>query len=397
MTTASQRSGTTFAGLLLANTVLGSAMPMLIILGGLAGLSLAPSPALATLPPSMQALAGLVATGPLSLLMGRYGRRTGFLVGGLMAMIGGITGAVSLFVGSFAILCAAHALLGGALASYLYFRFAAAEVVPDRWQPVAISLVLTSGLAAAFVGPQIFIMAKDAFAPVPLAGAYAAISVITLFGLAPLAFVRIGRPVQTDGRPRLNRVQTFAILRRGPVLTAVSAGAASQGIMVLLMAPTPLAMTGFGYSEALAGDVVRWHVVAMFAPSFITGFIIKVLGTKPVMIAGLVLLVAAALTAATGASLHHFYGALILLGVGWNFGFIGATNLLARAVLAEERPVIQGVNDTLIALASTVCVFASGAIVTTQGWMVLAIAALSILAVALTLIVLPMQIRIVTR
>jgi MFS family permease len=397
MTKAPRRSGVTFAGLLAANTILGAAMPMLIILGGLAGLILAPSPALATLPPSMQALAGLIATGPLSLLMGRYGRRIGFLVGGLLAMIGGIIGAASLFVASFALLCVAHALLGAALACYLYFRFAAAEVVPDRWQPVAISLVLTSGLVAAFVGPQIFILAKDAFAPVPLAGAYAAISAVTLLGLVPLAFVRIPHPVQAISRLRPDRTQTFAILKRGPVLTAVGVGAVSQGTMVLLMAPTPLAMTGCGYSEALAGDVVRWHVVAMFAPSFITGFIIKLLGTKPVMVTGLVLLIASALTAASGVSLHHFYGALILLGVGWNFGFIGATNLLASAVSAAERPVIQGVNDTLIALASTACVFASGAIVTTQGWTVLAIAALPILVVVLALLLLPTQRRVVSQ
>lgn len=395
MTTASDRSGGTFTGLLAANTILGAAMPMLIILGGLAGLMLAPTPALATLPPSVQALAGLVATGPMSLLMGRYGRRVGFLLGGALAMAGGILGATALFASSFLLLCAAHALLGAALACYQYFRFAASEVVPERWQPVAISLVLTSGLAAAFVGPQIFILAKDAFFPVPLAGAYAAISAVTLLGLVPLAFVRIPRPVLSGRRTRPNRAAILAILKRGPVLTAVCVGAVSQGIMVLLMAPTPLAMTGCGYGEALAGDVVRWHVVAMFAPSFATGFVIKRFGTRFVMGTGLVLLIASALTAASGISLHHFYGALILLGLGWNFGFIGATNLLASAVSVEERPVIQGVNDTLIALASTVCVFASGAIVTSQGWTVLAIGALPILAVALAWVLLPGRYRIV--
>ncbi|WP_237063408.1 MFS transporter [Loktanella sp. M215] len=388
MTTTPDRSGGTFAALLAANTILSAAMPMLILLGGLAGLMLAPSPALATVPPSVQALAGLIATGPLSVLMGRRGRRTGFMLGGGLAIAGGLAGTVALFAGSFILLCAAHALLGAALASYLYFRFAAAEAVPDRWQPMAISLVLTSGLVAAVVGPQIFIAAKDAFAPVPLAGAYAAVAVVTLLGLVPLAFVRMPPPAPRGDRPGAGIVQILAILGRGPVLTAVIVGAVSQGVMVLLMAPTPLAMTGLGHTAALAGDVVRWHVVAMFAPSFATGFVITRCGTRPVMAAGLVLLIAAALTAASGASPHHFHVALILLGIGWNFGYIGATTLLASAVSAEERPVVQGVNDTLIALAATVCVAASGAVVTTWGWTALAIAALPVLAVALVWIVL---------
>lgn len=147
-----------FIGLLAANTILGSVMPMLIILGGLAGLLLAPSPALATLPPSVQTLAGL-------LLMGRRGRRFGFLVGGLAAMTGGALGVLALLWSTFALLLIAHALLGAALACYLYFRFAAAEVVSTAWQPVAISLVLTSGLIAAFVEPQVFIWTKDLLAP----------------------------------------------------------------------------------------------------------------------------------------------------------------------------------------------------------------------------------------
>ncbi|WP_244430380.1 MFS transporter [Roseivivax halodurans] len=358
-------------------------MPMLIILGGLAGLLLAPSTALATLPPSVQTFAGLVATGPLSLLMGRYGRRVGFVVGGALAIAGGFAGALALVWSSFALLLTAHLAFGAALACYLYFRFAAAEVVTESWRPVAISLVLTSGLIAAFVGPQVFIWTKDLFAPTPLAGAYAAICGITLIGLLPLAFVRVPRATVPASRPRLDGQALLAILRRGPVLMAVIAGAVSQGIMVLLMAPTPLAMTGAGYSEAVAGDVVRWHVIAMFAPSFFTGVVIKRVGTVPVVVTGLLLLSASSLLAASGMSAHHFYGALIVLGIGWNFGFIGATAMLASAVSADERAIVQGTNDTLIALAATICVFASGAIVVEFGWTILALAGLPVLAVAL--------------
>ncbi|MEM1078873.1 MAG: MFS transporter [Pseudomonadota bacterium] len=384
-----QVTNPTFVGLLAANTILGAALPMLIILGGLAGMLLAPTPALATLPPSIQIFAGFLVTGPFSLLMGRRGRRVGFAVGGLSAMIGGGLGVLALLWSSFALLCLAHAFTGAALACYLYFRFAAAEVVPAEWQPVAISLMLTSGLVAAVIGPEVFVWTKDVFAPVPFAGAYAAIVLITALGLVPLALVDIPRPGHRDKHPRFDRAALGAILRRRTVLTAVLVGAVSQGIMVLLMAPTPLAMTGHGHSEVLASDVVRWHVVAMFAPSFFTGFLIKRLGTVPIISTGLGLLIGSALLAASGVSLHHFYAALIVLGMGWNFAFIGATDMLAGAVAPAERAAVQGANDTLIALASTICVFLSGAIVTGLGWAVLALSALPVLAATLIWVLVP--------
>ncbi len=368
-----------FAGLLAANTILGVAMPMLIILGGLAGLMLAPGKTLATFPPSVQMLAGLVAAGPFSLLMGRYGRKVGFVMGGVMAILGGVIGALALLQSSFWLLCVGHMFFGAALACYQYFRFAAAEVVPGQWQPVAISLMLTSGLVAALAGPQIFIFTKDVFAPVPLAGAYAAISVVSLLGMIPLAVARMPGTVRAAPGQRASRGTLSAALRRGPVIKAMVIAAAAQGFMVLLMAPTPLAMIGCGLGETMAGDVIRWHVVAMFAPSFVTGFIIKRVGTQPVALGGLALLVASAAVAASSLSALHFYLALILLGVGWNFGFIGATNMLASALSAEERAGVQGANDTIVALASTLCAFASGAIVVGLGWTTLNLIALPIL------------------
>lgn len=375
-----------FIGLLSANTLLGAAMPMLIILGGLAGLALAPSPGFATFPPSVQMFAGLLAAGPFSWLMGRYGRNTGFVVGGAFAIAGGGIGALALFQSNFVLLCIAHMALGAALACYQYFRFAAAEVVSEDWRPVAISLMLTSGLVAAFVGPQIFIMAKDVFAPTPLAGAYAAISALTVIGLLPLAFVRFTAQSKPTVEKAASQATAFAILRRGPVLSAVIVGAVSQAVMVLLMASTPVAMIGQGFNEAATGDVIRWHVVAMFAPSFFTGFLIKRFGTTPIVALGLLLLATSAAVAASGLTPHHFYGSLVLLGVGWNFGFIGATSMLATAIAPEERSLVQGANDTTIALASTVCAFLGGAIVAGYGWTVLSLAALPILLIALMLL-----------
>jgi len=356
---------------------------MLIILGGLAGLTLAPTTALATLPASLQTLAGLFAAAPFSFLMGRFGRKTGFFIGGGLAIVGALIGTWALISGSFILLCIAHFALGTALACYQYFRFAAAELVRSEWQPVAISLMLTSGLVAAFVGPQIFIMAKDALAPIPLAGAYVAIGVITLVGLGPLAFVSFPTIKPVTRRTTGSRFAALAVLKRPPVRTAVGIGAISQGIMVFLMIPTPLAMIGCGFSEAISGDVIRWHVVAMFAPSFFTGFLIKRFGTRRIAMTGLILLIMAALVAASGLSSENFYGSLILLGVGWNFGFIGATTMLANVVSEDEKSVVQGVNDTIIALVSTLCAFAAGAIIAGFGWEILAFVAVVILVLTI--------------
>lgn len=369
-----------YIGLLAANTILSSAMPMLIILGGLAGLFLSPNPALATFPASVQVFAGLLAAGPFSIFMGHVGRRAGFCAGGLLAATGGLACAWALVEGSFAMLCVGHAALGAALACFQYFRFAAAEVVPPAWSPVAISLMLTSGLVAAFVGPQLFIWTKDAFVPIPLAGAYLAISVISLAGVGPLAFVRLARPISI-GRDR-SGLPALAVLRQPGIVIAIAMGAVSQGVMVFMMAPTPLAMIGCGFSEASAGDVIRWHVVAMFAPSFLTGFVIKRFGATAVVASGLILLSVAALVAAAGLSGPHFYVSLIILGIGWNFGFIGATAMLAERVAPDDRALIQGANDTIIALAATICTLAAGAIVTGPGRTFLAMASLPVVAVA---------------
>ncbi|WP_227272715.1 MFS transporter [Roseobacter weihaiensis] len=376
-----------FAGLLLANTILGAAFPVQLILGGLAGLMLAPDPTLATLPSSVQTLAGMVAAAPFSLLMGRLGRRVGFALGGLMTLLGAITATLAVYSQDFALLCAAHFLMGSGWASFQYFRFAAGEVVKPNWRPVAISLMLSSLLVAAIAGPQVFIIARDALAPVPFAGAYAATGLIALLGLVPLAAVRMPRPTSdTTGRPT-RKFAALAALRRPAIRQAIGVAAVSQGVMVFLMIPTPIAMVGCGFSEATASDVVRWHIVAMFAPSFFTGFLIKRFGARRIAVTGLVIIIAAAVAAALGLSAMHFYGSLIILGIGWNFGFVGGTAMLDAAVSDSEKAAVQGANDTIIAFVSTVCAFASGFVVSSIGWEVLAMISGGVVVAAIALLI----------
>ncbi|MEP3297057.1 MAG: MFS transporter [Pseudoruegeria sp.] len=371
MSVASLARNGNLIGLLVADAILASSMPILIILGGLAGLMLAPSTTLATLPASLQTLAWLFAAAPFSLLMGKLGRKVGFLIGAALTIVGALIGTCAMMSGSFFLQCVAHLVLGIGLTSHQYFRFAAAEVVSKEWRPVAISLVLTSGLIAAFGGPQIFIMTKDILAPVPLAGGYAAIAMISLVGMAPLAVLRMPAPPTTHRRPSNSRFTSLSVLGRRGVRKPVLIGAISQGVMMFMMVPTTLAMIGCGFSEGVAGDVIRWHVVAMFAPSFFTGFLIKRFGSTPVVTVGLSLLALAAVMGALGLSAVNFYGALALLGAGWNFSYIGATDMLSEAVTDSEKSVVQGVNDTMIALVSTICAFASGAVIAGLGWIVL--------------------------
>ncbi|MEM9269433.1 MAG: MFS transporter, partial [Pseudomonadota bacterium] len=344
---------------------------------------LAPSPVWATVPSSVQTLAGLVAAAPISLLMGRFGRRAGFALGGGMTLVGAIIAVQALFTQSFALLCVAHFFMGAGWAAFQYFRFAAGEAVEPAWRPVAISLMLSSLLIAALIGPQVFIVARDALAPVPFAGAYAATGAIALLGLLTLFAVRTPPSKPVTPTVQTNRFAALTALRRRDVRHAVGIAVVAQGIMVFLMVPTPIAMVGCGLSETTASDVVRWHIVAMFAPSFFTGFLIKRFGAKPIAVCGLVVMIGAAGAAALGMSAMHFYGALIVLGIGWNFGFVGATSLLDAAVADHEKAVVQGANDTLIALVSTLCAFAAGFVVSSLGWTVLALVSIGILVLAL--------------
>lgn len=356
-----------FIAILFGNIILGSAMPMLIILGGLAGIGLAPQSWLATAPPSAQMLAGIVVATPISLFMGRFGRRAGFLLGALLTVLGGGIGAAALYGHSFILLCAAHVILGGALTCVNYFRFAAAESVATAHQARAISFTLASGLVAALLGPELFTYAKDLLAPTPLAGAYLAISVLGAIGAWPLLALQLPTP-----QPKTHAGQHengWQVLKAKPRVTAaIGITALSQAMMVLLMTATPLAMIGCAFSEDLAADVIRWHVVAMFAPGFFTGSLIQRFGAERIATLGLAMLLIAALTGLLGLDLGHFYGSLIFLGVGWNFGFIGGTHLLQSALSADERPLIQGINDTILAISSSVASLLSGALFAGIGW-----------------------------
>ncbi len=370
-----------FLLILCGNVILGSAMPMLIILGSLAGSALASKAWMATMPPSAQMLAGIVVATPISLFMGRYGRRQGFLLSGFLVVCGGLMAVLAFYLHSFLLLLLSHIILGAALIGVSYFRFTAAETVIGSRQAQAISLTMASGLVAALIGPQVFSISKDWLAPLPYAGAYLAISglggagMIVVAALTPLQAIPLRPNSHTGMRWR-------AVTENPAILRAVAIAAISQGMMVLLMTPTPLAMVSTGFATEQTADVIRWHVLAMFAPGLITGKLIERFGSGRIAAIGFVFLTGAALIALSGIQLMHFYGALIVLGLGWNFGFIGGTHMLQAATTPEQRPLVQGVNDTILSISAASASLLAGVAFVGVGWLGLALLSAPLIPIA---------------
>jgi predicted MFS family arabinose efflux permease len=370
------------AVLFIAQAVLGSQMPVHIILGGLAGALLASDRTLATLPISVIVLVSMFTAPIASLVMGRYGRRAGFLLGTICGAVGGALSAHALINGSFETLVLGAAFTGIYQSFQGFFRFAAADTASAEFKPKAISWVMAGGLLSALIGPEIVRLAGDYFAPTPFAGAYAAIVVVNVIGGAALMFLRIPTPPRraagsSTGRP-------LAVIFREPkVIVAVVCAMIAFAVMNLVMTSTPLAMVAAGYTPDHAADVVRWHVFAMFAPSFLTGSLIARFGVLRVIAVGLVLLGGCTGIALSGVDLHRFYVALVVLGVGWNLSFVGATTLLATTHTAEEQAKVQGCNDFLVFGLVSAASFSSGALLSASGWNAVQMAAIPGLVVGL--------------
>lgn len=362
-----RRAKRNVAVLFFTQAILGAQLPVNIILGGLAGALLADNRALATLPISIMVLLSMFSTLPVSHFMGRFGRKAGFLIGAAAGAIGGALSARALLLESFELLLLGAAFTGVYQSTQGYFRFAAADTASPAFKPKAISWVLAGGLLSALIGPEIVRTMGDYFAPVPYAGAYATIVLVNIIGACGIFFLDIPRPPQRakgapSGRPLIE------ILSQPRTVVAIVCAMISYAMMALVMTSTPLAMTDHGFTSNHAADVVRWHVLAMFAPSFITGSLIARFGHVRIIALGLLALGVCSAIAVTGTDLHQFYLALVALGLGWNFGFIGGTSLLTTTHTIEEQAKVQGLNDFLVLGLVTAASFSSGALLTLFGW-----------------------------
>ena len=361
-------------GLFLTNNV------VFIAINGLVGLSLAPLGWMATLPVMGYVVGGALSTPLVARTQSAFGRKVSFQIGLLVALGSALLCAWAVTTHNFWLLVTATVIAGYYSANGQLYRFAAAELSAPAFREKAISLVLAGGLMGAVLGPNLASRTRTLF-EVPFVGAYVSLAVVALVSMAVMAFVRFP-PVPpkaanaAPGRP-------LSVIMRQPVFIVATAGAAlGYGVMNLLMAATPLAMQVCGFPFEDAALVLEWHVIGMFAPGFFTGHLIKRFGTLSIMGVGVALNVACVAIALSGVELHQFLIALFLLGVGWNFLFTASTTLSLQSYRPEEKDRAQAAINFCVFATMALTSFASGALVTTQGWQWLNVG--SLLPLALT-------------
>ncbi|HEU5017912.1 MAG TPA: MFS transporter [Pseudolabrys sp.] len=344
------------------------------------GAVIAPDKGLATLPITTLVLGLWVGTLPVGMLARRLGRRPALQIGTLFGMASGLISSFAVVSGNFWLLLFGTFCGGLYAAAFQSYRFAAADTASEGYRAKAVSWVLAGGVFAAVLGPQIVIFTKDLLSPFAFAASYLAQSVCALVALGVLQFVRIPRvkPLSRNesGRP------LSEIVRTPRFIVAAACGVAAYSMMNFVMTSAPLAMVDCGHSVTQATLGIQWHVLAMYGPSFVTGSVIGRFGVNRVTALGLVLIGVSAVVGITGLSVAHFWTALVLLGFGWNFGFIGATTMVTGCHRPEERTKVQSLNDFLIFGSMAVGSFSSGQLLAAFGWAALNAAVFPIIAIA---------------
>ncbi len=370
--------------LAVAQALFGATVTVLVVTGGLVGSQLTPDPALATLPVSTFIVGTALTTFPISLLMRRIGRRAGFTLASLVGALGSLLGTYAIFVQSFGTFIAATLLLGIYQASASYYRFAATDLASPAFRPKAISWVLTGGVAAALFGTLMVIATVDLLAPVTFAGSWLAMTVLALVATAVLLALDIPPPLEVAGEARPRPLSVIA--RQPRYIVAAATGMLSYGIMMLVMTATPVAMIGCGFTVKDSSWVIQWHALAMFVPSFFTGHLIARYGAEKVAAFGMALLSGAAIAGLLGIHFENFAVGLILLGLGWNFGYIGGTTMLTDCYQPNERNKAQGLNDLLVFATTALASLGAGTLLANLGWNAVNFAVFPMVAVALAMI-----------
>jgi len=356
-----------------------------VAMGALVGYSLADDKLLATLPMGVQMLATMCASIPAGIIFGRLGRRAGFLVGAAGSFFGALTFAAGVWMGDFWLYTAGAVPAGIGFGIAQHYRFAAAEVASPAYRPRAISLVMAGGVLAAIFGPELVKHSKDMFTPFLFLGTYLLLSLLPILCVVLLMRVRLP---PAPPRPKV-ATPVGEIIRRPAFLAAAITGAIAYGTMNLLMTSTPLEMMACGFGVGASATVIQAHAVAMFAPGFFTGRLIMRFGVRQVIAVGAVLNALCVVVAVNGESFWHFTLALVLLGLGWNFMFTGATAMLGESHRPEVRVRAQTANDFIVFGTVACTALGSGVLHAGAGWNVLNLAVLPTLAVALLLVLWP--------
>ncbi len=348
-----------------AQALAGANAVVVYATGAVVGNTLAPSPALATLPISIFVVGMALCTLPAGAIARLHGRRAAFLAGTGCGVLVGLLSALAVVLGSFGLFCAAMVPGGAYAAVVLSFRFAAADCAPAERRARAMSAVMAGGVFAGVIGPQLVTHTMDLWAPHLFAATYLAQAAVAAVSALVLLGVRLPKPTAAEmagGRP----IGAIAVQPR--FVTAVVCGLVSYLLMNFIMTAAPLAMRLCGLSQEASNLGLQWHVIAMYAPSFVTGRLIARFGAPRLVMAGLALIGAAAAVGLAGVDVGHFWASLVLLGLGWNFGFLGASALVLECHRPEERTRVQSLNDFIVFGTMALGSFASGGLLTAYGW-----------------------------
>ncbi|MCK9915150.1 MFS transporter [Microbacteriaceae bacterium K1510] len=352
-----------------AQALAGGNNTVIVSTTAILGAMLAPDKGLATLPITGMVMGMWLGTLPVGALARRFGRRTALQVGSFFGILSGFISYAAVMQNSFWVLILGTFCGGLYAAAHQSYRFAAADTASEKFRAKAVSWVMAGGIFAAVIGPQLVIFTKDLMAPHLFAASYIGQSICALLAAIVLQFVRIPRPVPKAGAAPSRPLSE--IIRNPRFVVAAACGMASYALMNLVMTSAPLAMVGCGHSVTDAALGIQWHVLAMYGPSFFTGGLINRFGMERITGIGLVLIALTAAISISGTSVMHFWWALIALGVGWNFAFIGATTMVTQCHRANERNKVQSFNDFLVFGSMAVSSFSSGQMLAAFGWEVL--------------------------
>ena len=346
----------------------GASSSILVSVAALTAASMAPTQGMATLPVGLMTVGTALATGPAAMAIHGWGRRNGFMFGAAVAVPAALVAALAAWLSNFWLFCAALAVLGACAAFSQQYRFAAADSVPPELKSRAISWVLFGGVLSGFIGPPLAAISKDWIPGATFSATYLAMAVLALIAIGFLSQTRLA-PTITNPQDRRGGRPISVLLRTPAIIVPMIAAALSYALMVLVMVAAPLAMVYVcGHSSTDAAFAIQRHVVAMFAPSFVTGSIIQRIGAHLTAAIGFLLIGGAAIVNLSGTSVLHFDASLILLGLGWNFGFVASTTMLATAYRSEEAARVQGLNEQVVFGVNAVVAIASGVLLDAVGW-----------------------------
>jgi predicted MFS family arabinose efflux permease len=353
-----------------SQAIVGSAAPISISIGALAGFYLlGADKSLATAPVTGFNVGVALGALPAAAIIKRAGQRNGFLTGTAVTAAGGALATAAMFAEDFWLFALGLLVVGIGGGFVQQFRFAAADNAPPEFKARAISFVLAGGVVTAILGPQIVIFTRELLAPVMFAGSFAAIIVLAAVGAVILSFLRAPAKHSTGSEVAEEPARPLAeIVAQPRFIVALLCSVGTFALMSFVMTGAPLAMVGCGFSTDEATLGISWHVMAMFAPSFFTGRLIHRFGAETIVATGLALLVGCALIALSGIALWQFWSALILLGLGWNFGFIGATAMVADTYRSSEKGKVQGIHDLVLFSSVAFASLMSGAVYNAYGW-----------------------------